>query len=44
MAGDADAACEVVSWVAAVAVIDVSNLCLCGSEPYVRPPDVAGPC
>ncbi len=32
MAGAADAACEGVSWVTEVAVIDVSNLCLCGGE------------
>ncbi|CAG4889908.1 hypothetical protein R69919_00854 [Paraburkholderia gardini] len=44
MAGDANVACEVASWVAAVVVIDVSNLCLCGGEPCVCPADVAGLC
>jgi hypothetical protein len=34
-------ACEVVFWVTAVAVIDVSNVYLCGGGQYVRPADVA---
>jgi hypothetical protein len=44
MAGDAAMGCEVASWVAAVDVIHVSSLCLCGGETCGRPADVAGPC
>ncbi|BCZ85687.1 hypothetical protein PTKU64_93620 (plasmid) [Paraburkholderia terrae] len=42
MAGAMDEACEVVLWVATLDVIEVSDLCLCGGEHYVRPADIAG--
>jgi hypothetical protein len=43
-AGAAGVAGEVVFWVTAVGVIDVSNLYLCGGERNVRPACIGGPC
>ena len=44
MAGATDVACEVVFWVAALDVIHVSSLCLCGGEQCVRPGRCSWPC
>jgi hypothetical protein len=41
IAGEMRVACEVVFWVTAVAVIDVSNIYLCGGAQSVSPADVA---